>query len=74
VGFPVGIVEFAGWIEDGDGAAFVAVAPLVAAVARAERRRGGGDLRDNLVQGRLVALDLDNQADTGFFSDLEMFF
>ncbi len=63
MGMPVAAVEFAGGIEDGDGAAFVAVASLVVAVVRAERRRGGGDPGDLLVQGRLVALDLNDQVD-----------
>jgi hypothetical protein len=74
VDLPVVIVEFARGIEDADGAAFVAVAALVTAVVRAERRRGGGELRDVLVQGRLVALDLDDQVDAGLLGDVKGFF
>jgi hypothetical protein len=74
MGFPVGVVEFAGGIEDADGAAFVAPAPLVAIVAGTERVGGGGDLGDRLEQGRLVALNLNNQGDVGLCGDLEVFF
>jgi len=49
-----------GGVEDGDGAAFVTVAALVAAVGSAQRRRGRGDLLEALVQGRLIGLDLDD--------------
>jgi hypothetical protein len=62
-----------GGVEDGHGAALVAVAARVAAVGRAERRRGGRDLLDPLVQGRLVVLDPDDQGDAGCCGDLEMF-
>ena len=72
--FPVAIIEFASRIEDGDGAAFVAATRLVVTMVRAERFRGGGNLCYRLVQGRLVALDLDDQGDVGFLGDLEMFF
>jgi hypothetical protein len=74
VGMPVGVGQFAGRIEDGDGAAFVAVAALVAAVGRPDWLRGGGDFLDLLVQGRLVVLDLNDQGDVGFRRELEMFF
>jgi hypothetical protein len=74
VGMPIGIGQFVAGIEDGDGAAFVAVAALAVAVGGAERRGGGGDLRDLLVQGWLVILDLDDQGDVGFCRDLEVFF
>lgn len=74
VGMPVGVGQFAGGIEDGDGAAFVAVTALVAAVGRPDRLRGGGDFLDLLVQGRLVVLDLNDQGDVGFCRELEMFF
>ena len=60
VGMPVGACQLVGGIEDGDGAAFVAVAAAVVAVGRPERRRGRGDLLALLVQGRLVVLDLDD--------------
>ncbi len=73
-GFPVAIIEFVRGIEDGGGAAFVTATRLVVTMVRAKWFRGGGNLRDYLVQGRLVALDLDEQGDVGFLSDLEMFF
>jgi len=62
---PIGVGQHAIGIEDGDGAAFVAVAALVVAAGRPERRRGGRKLLDFLVQGRLVVLDADDQGDTG---------
>jgi hypothetical protein len=71
---PFGVGQHVGGLEHGDGAAFVAVAPLVVAVGGAERRRGGRDLLDPLMQGRLVALDLDDQADAVGCRDLEVFF
>ena len=74
VGMRVGVGQFAGGIEDGDGAAFVAVAALVAAVGRPDWLRGGGDFLDLLVQGRVVVLDLNDQGDVGFRRELEMFF
>jgi len=62
---PVGVGQLACGIEDGDGAAFVAVAALVVAVGGPERRRGGRNLLDSLVQGRLVVLNADDQGDVG---------
>jgi hypothetical protein len=61
-------------IEDGDGAAFVAVATGIVALGTPERGCGGGDFLDLSVQGRLVVLDLDDQGDVGLCRDLEMFF
>ena len=58
----------------GSSFAAPAVAALVAAVGRPERRRGGRDLPDPLVQGRLVGLDLDDQGDAGLDCDVKMFF
>src|SRR5208283_5359194 len=69
-GLPVAIIECASGIKDDDGAAFVTATRRVVAMVRAERFRGGGNLRDYLVQGRLVALDVDDQGDVGFLSDL----
>jgi hypothetical protein len=74
VGMPVGVGEFVLGIEHRDGAGFVAVARLVAALGRAERGGGDGDFRDFLVQRRLVVLDLDDQGDCGLRGDFEMFF
>lgn len=71
---PVGVGQTVGVIEDGDGATFVAVAALVVAVDRPERRRSCGDFLNPLVQGRLVGLDADDQGDVGGCCDLEMFF
>ncbi len=71
---PVGVGQLACGIKDGDGAAFVAVAALVVAVGRPERCRGGRDLLDLLVQGRLVVLDPDDQGYVGFCCDGEIFF
>lgn len=72
--FPVGVVEFAAGVEGGDSAALVATAPLVMALAGTQRRGRGGDLGDRLEQGRLVALDLNDQGDVGLLGDLEVFF
>jgi hypothetical protein len=74
VGTPVGAGELVGRIEDGDGAALVAVAAYVVTVIGFERRRGFGNRGDLLEQGRLVVLDLDDQRDIGFGCDLEVFF
>ena len=74
VALPVAIVEFASGVEDTDGAGFVAVAALVMAVVRAERRGRGGQLGNILLQGRLVALDLNYQADAALLGGVESFF
>jgi hypothetical protein len=74
MGVPIGVGQRVGGIEDGDGAALVAVAARVAAVCGAERRRGGRDLLGPLVRGRLVVRDADNQGEVGCCGDLEMFF
>jgi hypothetical protein len=52
----------------------VAVAAFVLALPGAERLGRIGDLGDRLKQGRLVALDLNDQGDIGLFGDLEVFF
>lgn len=72
--FPVSVVEFAGGVEGGDGAAFIATAPLVVAMAGTQRFGGGGDFGDRLEQGRLVAFELNDQGDVGLLGDLEVFF
>jgi len=74
MGMPVGVGQPVRGIEDGDGAAFVAVAALVVGVGRPERRRDGRDFLDLLAQGRLVVLDADDQGDVGRCGGLEMFF
>ena len=74
MGLPVGAVEFAFGIEDADRAAFIATATLVVIVAGTARGRGGGDLRDCLKQGRLVAFDLNDQGEVSLCGDLEVFF
>jgi hypothetical protein len=63
-----------GRIEDRHGPAFVAVAAFVLALPGAKRLGRIGDLGDRLKQGRLVALDLNDQGDIGLFGDLEVFF
>jgi len=73
-GVPAGVGQRVCGLEDGDGAAFVAVAALVVGVGRPERRRGGRDLLDPLVQGWLVVLDADDQGDVGRCGGFEMFF
>ncbi len=74
VRLPIGVGQRAGGIEKGDGAAFVAVAAFVVAVGGPERRRGGRDLLDPLVQGRLVVFDADDQGDAGLCGGIERFF
>jgi len=74
VGTLVGVGQRVGGIEDGDGAAFVAVAALVVGVGGPVRRRGGRDFLGPLAQGRLVVLDADDQGDTGCCRGLGMFF
>jgi hypothetical protein len=74
MGFPVAPVEFLAWIEDGDGSALEAAAPLVILVVGTDRRRCGDDLTNGLFEGWLVALDLDDQGDVGFPGGIEMFF
>ncbi len=71
---PAGVGQPGGGIEDGDGAAFVAVAAFVAADGRTEWRGGLGDRRAVLEQGRLVFLDLDDQPDLGRGCGGEVFF
>lgn len=70
---PVGAGQRVGRIEDGDGAALVAVAALVVAMGSMERCRGGRDLLDCLMQGRLVAPDPDDQGYVGGCRDGEKF-
>jgi len=70
----VGVGQSVCGLENGDGAAFVAVAAFVAAMGGPERRRGGRDVLDCPVQGRLVVLDPDDQGDVGLCGDLEVFF
>ena len=75
VRLPVWIGQFAGGMKDGDGAAFIAIAPFaVLAVGAIVRRGCGGDALGGLAQGRLVVLELDDQAEAGFGGDLEVFF
>ncbi len=71
---PVGVGQNVGGIEYGDSTTLVAVAALVVAVGGPERRRGGRDFLDFLVQGRLVILDPDDQGDVGVCGDRECFF
>ena len=74
VRLPVGGGQRAGGLENGDGAAFVAVAARVVAAGSLKRRRDGRNLLDPLVQGWLVVFDADDQGDAGLCSSLERFF
>jgi hypothetical protein len=71
---PVGVVEFFGRVEGSDSATFVATAAGVTAMAGTQRFGFGGEFGDGLEQGRLVALDLNDQGDAGLPGDLEVFF
>jgi hypothetical protein len=71
---PVRLGECLGRIEDRHGAGLVTVAAFVLALPGTERFGRIGDLGDRLKQGRLVALDLNDQGDGGLFGDLEVFF
>ena len=71
---PVGVGEFAGRIEDRHGAVFEAAATVADGFAGTEGFCRIGNLNDRLQQGRLVALDLNDQRDIGLLGDLEMFF
>ncbi len=71
---PAGVGQPVGRVEYGDGAALVAIAALIPANKRAERRGGGRDGLAALEQGGLVVLDLDDQRDVGLGRDFEMFF
>jgi hypothetical protein len=74
MGLPVGVGEFVGWIEDGHGAAFVAVTPRIVAPIGVERLGGGRDILDPRVQGRLIDLYLNEEGEVGLFGELEKFF
>ena len=65
MGMPVGLDQVIGRIEYGDDAVLMAVAVLVVAVDRPERRGAGRDVLGLWVQGRLVVLDLHDQGDVG---------
>ncbi len=71
---PVSVGEFVGRIEDRHGAAFEAAAAIVTGSTATDWFCRIGDLGDGLQQGRLVALDLDDQTDIGLSGDIEMFF
>ena len=71
---PSSVGEAVGWIEDGDGAALVAIASPIAAGRDGEWRGASGDGLAVLEKGALVVLDLDDQRDVGFGCDVEMFF
>jgi hypothetical protein len=74
IGTPIGVRELVGRIEDGDGAAFVAVTTDVATKFGSERRRCLADRGNLLEQGGLVVLNLDDQGNVGLRRDLEVFF
>jgi hypothetical protein len=74
VALPLRAVELLGWREDRNGAALVAAARGIMGFMGAVWRLFGGNLGRFFKQCRLVAFDLDDQADCGLFGNLEVFF
>jgi hypothetical protein len=72
--FPAGIGEPVAWLEDRDGAAFDAVAPLVVAAGCAEQGGGRANILRVRKQSGLVVFDLDDQGDVCGAGDVEEFF
>jgi hypothetical protein len=68
------VVNFASWIEGGNGSGFIAPMFLVMTMARTQRLGRSGDPGDRSKQAGLVALDLNNQRDTGLISNGETLF
>ena len=60
VKLPIAVVEFASRVKDANGAALVAIAASIMAVVRTQRRRGSGEVSNILLQGRLVAFNLND--------------
>ncbi len=71
---PLGVGQLADRIEDAGGARLITVAAFVVALCRPQRRRGLRDRLDLLMEGRLVVLDLDDQARICLRGDLKVFF
>jgi hypothetical protein len=71
---PLGVGQLVGRIKDGDDARLVAVAAFVVTFVEPERRRCLRDRLDLLMQGRLVVLDLDDQAGICCRGDRKVFF
>ena len=74
VRMPIGVGECVGRIEDRDDAGFITIAAMIAALGAIVRRGRRGQVFDRGFQGRLIVLELNDQADFGFLGDLEEFF
>ena len=74
VGMPIGVGECGGRIKDSDEAGFIAIAAMIAALCAIVRGGRRGQAFNRGFQGRLIVLDLNDQADFGFLGDLEEFF
>ena len=74
VGMPIGVGECVGRIEDSDGTGFIAIASMIAALGAIVRRGRRGQVFNRGFQGRLIVLDLNDQADFSVLGDLEEFF
>ena len=72
-GTPVRVGDGVDWIEHDDVAQFLPVSPGIGAAGAIERRRASAELVNLPVQGRLVFLNLDDQADVGLSGGLECF-
>jgi hypothetical protein len=71
---PLGAGELVGRVEHGGDARFIAVAAFVVAFVVSVWRRGLRDCLDLLMQGRLVVLDLDDQAGICLCGNFKVFF
>lgn len=71
---PLGAGQLVGRVEHAGDARLIAVAAFVVAFVVSVRRRGLRDCLDLLMQGRLVVLDLDDQAGICLRGDLKVFF
>lgn len=74
VGMPIGVGECVGRIEDRDDAGFIAIASMIAALGAIVRGGRRGQVFDRGSQGRLIVLELNDQADFSVLGDLEEFF
>lgn len=72
--FPVGVAQLFARFEDGDDAAFEAIAAVIDAGGGIARGGGGAEVLRLGKQGGLVVLDLDDQGEVGAMGDLEEFF
>ena len=74
MGVPIGAGEGLGRCEDSDDPGFIAIAAMIAALGTIVGRKRGGEAFDCGSQGRLIVLDLNDQADFSVLRDLEEFF